>query len=197
MLFRSRSFLKTLTASGEHGKAYQYCSANTDVLAWLISEVTQRSYQDLLTQYLWQPMGAHDDATVIVDGEGLSVGNGGISCTTRDLARFGLLMVNGGRANGQQVVPAAWVEATFDGASADVESADYLQALHPGGSYKNKWWITAGSSREIFGVGIYGQYVWVDPTGKTVIAKFSSLPIPVDGLHSRKHMALFRAICAQ
>ena len=192
-----RSFLKTLTASGEHGKAYQYCSANTDVLAWLISEVTQRSYQDLLTQYLWQPMGAHDDATVIVDGEGLSVGNGGISCTTRDLARFGLLMVNGGRANGQQVVPAAWVEATFDGASADVESADYLQALHPGGSYKNKWWITAGSSREIFGVGIYGQYVWVDPTSKTVIAKFSSLPIPVDGLHSRKHMALFRAICAQ
>lgn len=30
-----------------------------------------------------------------------------------------------------------------------------------------------------------------------VIAKFSSLPIPVDAVHSRKHMALFRAICAQ
>ena len=192
-----RSFLRTMTASGEHGKAYQYCSANTDVLAWLISEVTQTPYQDLLTRYIWQPMGAHDDASVIVDREGLSVGNGGISCTTRDLARFGLLIVNGGRANGEQVIPAAWVNATFAGASADVESADYLQALHPGGSYKNKWWITAGASREIFGVGIYGQYVWVDPTSETVIAKFSSLPIPVDGVHSRKHMALFRAICAK
>ncbi len=45
------------------------------------------------------------------------------------------------------------------------------------------------------GVGIYGQYVWVDPTSQTVIAKFSSLPVPVDPVHSRKHMALFRAIC--
>ncbi len=192
-----RSFLKTLTASGEHGKAYQYCSANTDVLAWLISDVTGVSYQELLSRELWQPMGAHDDATVIVDCEGLSVGNGGISCTTRDLARFGLLMANAGCAGGRQVVPAAWVQATYAGASPEVESADYLQALHPGGSYKYKWWITASSSREIFGVGIYGQYVWVDPTSETVIAKFSSLPIPVDAVHSRKHMALFRAICAQ
>ena len=192
-----RSFLRTMMANGEHGKAYQYCSANTDVLAWLISDVTQTPYQELLTRYLWQPMGAHDVASIIVDSEGLSVGNGGISCTTRDLARFGLLIVNNGRANGEQVIPAAWIEATFTGASPDVESADYLQALHPGGSYKNKWWITAGTSREIFGVGIYGQYVWVDPTSETVIAKFSSLPIPVDGVHSRKHMALFKAICAQ
>lgn len=141
--------------------------------------------------------GAHDDATVIIDCEGLSVGNGGISCTTRDLARFGLLMANAGCAGGRQVVTAAWVQATYAGASPDVESADYLQALHPGGSYKNKWWITASSSREIFGVGIYGQYIWVDPTSECVIAKFSSLPIPVDAVHSRKHMALFRAICAQ
>jgi len=190
-----RSFLKTLTASGEHGKAYQYCSANTDVLAWLISDVTGVSYQELITRELWQPMGSGSDASVILDSQGLSVGNGGISCTTRDLALFGQLILNEGRAQGRQIIPAQWIRETIAGASPDVISADYLQALHPGGSYKNQWWITASESNEIFGVGIYGQYVWVDPTSETVIAKFSSLPVPVDPVHSRKHMALFRAIC--
>ena len=190
-----KSFLKTLTANGEHGKAYQYCSANTDVLAWLISDVTGVSYQDLITREIWQPMGAGSDATVILDSAGLSVGNGGISCTARDLALFGQLILGEGRAQGRQIIPPQWVQETIAGASPDVISADYLQALHPGGSYKNQWWITASDSHEIFGVGIYGQYVWVDPTSETVIAKFSSLPVPVDPVHSRKHMALFRAIC--
>ncbi|CAB5120639.1 MAG: ATP-binding cassette domain-containing protein [Actinobacteria bacterium] len=192
-----RRFLKTLKANGEHGKVYQYCSANTDVLAWLISHVTGVSYQELLSRELWAPMGAKNDASITLDIEGLSVGNGGISCTTRDLALFGQLIAGGGAVNGKQMIPAWWIEEIFAGASPDVMSADYLQALHPGGSYKNKWWITASANREIYGVGIYGQYIWIDPTNECVIAKFSSLPIPVDPTHSRKHMALFRAICGQ
>lgn len=190
-----RRFLKSLKATGEHGKAYQYCSANTDVLAWLISVVSGVSYQELLSRELWAPMGARNDAHIILDAEGLSVGNGGISCTTRDLALFGQLVLNGGAIDGRQIIPVKWIEELFTGASPDVISADYLQSLHPGGSYKNKWWITSGANREIYGVGIYGQYIWIDPTTQGVIAKFSSLPTPVDPTHSRKHMALFRAIC--
>jgi len=190
-----RSFLKSLKANGEHGKVYQYCSANTDVLAWLISQVSGVSYQELLSRELWSPMGASNDAHIILDSEGLSVGNGGISCTTRDLALFGQLVLNGGEIDGRQIIPAKWIDEVFAGATPDVISADYLQSLHPGGSYKDKWWVTAGANREIYGVGIYGQYIWIDPTTQCVIAKFSSLPIPVDPTHSRKHMALFRAIC--
>lgn len=190
-----RAFLRTLRAHGEHGKAFQYCSANTDVLAWLIAEVTGISYPELLSTYIWQPMGAHNPASIIIDREGLSVGNGGISTTTRDLALFGQLILNSGLIHGNQIIPQLWIAQSFAGASQEVASVDYLQALHPGGSYKNQWWITASQSRELYGVGIYGQYVWVDPTSETVIAKFSSLEVPVDALHSRKHMALFRAIC--
>lgn len=192
-----RPFLKSLKANGEHGKVFQYCSANTDVLAWVISHVCGVSYQELLSRELWSPMGASHDAHIILDSEGLSVGNGGISCTTRDLALFGQLVLNGGSIDGRQIIPVTWIDEVFAGASSNVVSADYLQSLHPGGSYKNKWWITAGANGEIYGVGIYGQYIWIDPKTQCVIAKFSSLPIPVDPTHSRKHMALFRAICAK
>jgi hypothetical protein len=189
-----RNYLKTLTPNGEHGKFFQYCSANTDALAWLISEVTGRPYQDLISELIWQPMGASESATISVDREGLSVGNGGISCTTRDLALFGQLLLHMGEQNGRQVLPNNWVKQTFDGASPEVISADYLQALHPGGSYKNQWWITKSEAKEIYGVGIYGQYLWLDPSTDTVIAKLSSIPIPVDPTHSRMHVALFRAL---
>jgi len=190
------SFLPTLTGNGEHGKAFQYCSANTDALAWVISRVLGKPYAELLQEEIWKPLGSMYPATVTLDKDGLAVGNGGVSTTARDLALFGQSLLNQGFFNDQQILPNAWVDATFDGASKEVLVPAYLSALHPEGSYKNQWWITGTEKREIFAVGIYGQYIWIDPSTKTVIVKFSSIPIPVDPIHSRIHMSLFRAISA-
>lgn len=190
------SFLPSLSANGVHGKAFQYCSANTDALAWVISQVTGKSYPELLEEEIWKPLGAKFAATITLDHEGLSVGNGGISCTAHDLALFGQLVLNKGFFNGQQILPKAWVDATLNGASKEVAVPIYLSSLHPSGSYKNQWWITGSAAQEIYAVGIYGQYVWIDPSTKTVIVKFSSIPIPVDPTHSRMHVSLFRAISA-
>ena len=191
-----QNFLPTLVANGEHGKFFQYCSANTDALAWVISRVTGKSYAHLIEEELWQPLGARTAATVTLDDHGLAVGNGGISCTARDLALFGQLVLDQGIINGHQVLPKSWVEQTINGASKDVAVPVYLSSLHPAGSYKNQWWITGSPAREIYAVGIYGQYIWIDPSTRTVIVKFSSIPIPVDPTHSRMHMSLFRAISA-
>jgi len=191
-----QNFLPTLVANGEHGKFFQYCSANTDALAWVISRVTGKSYAHLIEEELWKPLGARTAATVTLDDQGLAVGNGGISCTARDLALFGQLVLDQGIINGHQVLPKSWVEQTINGASKDVAVPVYLSSLHPAGSYKNQWWITGSPAREIYAVGIYGQYIWIDPSTRTVIVKFSSIPIPVDPTHSRMHMSLFRAISA-
>jgi CubicO group peptidase (beta-lactamase class C family) len=190
------SFLPTLTANGQHGKYFQYCSANTDALAWVISRVMGKPYSELIETELWQPMGASKAASITLDQEGLAVGNGGISCTAHDLALFGQLVLNEGLMSGQQVLPKQWVKSTFNGASKEVAVPAYLSSLHPDGSYKNQWWVTGSPAREIYAVGIYGQYIWIDPSTKTVIVKMSSIPIPVDPSHSRMHMSLFRAISA-
>ncbi|CAB4336535.1 MAG: ATP-binding cassette domain-containing protein [Actinobacteria bacterium] len=191
-----QNFLPTLVANGEHGKFFQYCSANTDALAWVISRVTGKPYAHLIEEVLWKPLGARIAATVTLDDHGLAVGNGGISCTARDLALFGQLVLDQGFINGHQVLPKSWVEQTINGASKDVVVPAYLSSLHPAGSYKNQWWITGSPAREIYAVGIYGQYIWIDPSTRTVIVKFSSIPIPVDPTHSRMHVSLFRAISA-
>jgi hypothetical protein len=181
-----RSFLLSLkprlsNATGmpvEHGAEFQYCSATTDALAWLIAHVTGEPYSKLLERELWRPMGAWNDANIAVDSEGLAVGNGGISCTTRDMALFGQLVLNGGMApSGEQVIPPAWIEQTCGG----------------GDNYKNQWWI-GNNPKEIHARGIYGQYLWIDRDTNTVVAKFSSNPTARNTPKYDMHMALFRAI---
>ena len=185
-----RSFLSSLTArvSNEtkmpitHGTEFQYCSATTDVLAWLISHVTGLSYSNLLEKELWIPMGAQQNANITVDSEGFAVGNGGISCTTRDMALFGQLILNNGKAlNGMQVIPLSWIEQTYNG-----------------NHYKNHWWVnpslTQPDSNQIHARGIYGQYLWIDQESSTVIAKFSSNPVARNTSKFNMHMALFRSI---
>ncbi len=56
--------------------------------------------------------------------------------SARDTARFGLLYLNGGRWNGQQIVPQRWVEETTRATSATGEKAGLF------GGYGGLWWLT-------------------------------------------------------
>lgn len=48
-----------------------------------------------------------------------------------------------------------------------------------GGTYKNQWWIPGDDHGSFYGVGIFGQYLWLDPQSDVVIAKFSATDQPV------------------
>lgn len=176
-----RSFLLSLKPA-ENGSGFQYCSATTDVLAWLISHVTGMTYAKLLERELWIPMGAQHNANITVDSAGMAVGNGGISCTSLDMAIFGQLILNGGKTpSGEQLIQLSWIEQTY--------------CTKP---YKNQWWVnehpTKPDTNEIHARGIYGQYLWIDQETETVIAKFSTDPVARNTTKFGMHMALFRAI---
>ena len=102
----SYEFLATLKKSGDHGISFSYCSANTDVLAWILERVTGRGYRDLLSANLWSQIGAEHDAYVTVDRSGFPMANAGVCGTMRDLARFGRVVLdNGTGPRGEAVVP--------------------------------------------------------------------------------------------
>jgi CubicO group peptidase (beta-lactamase class C family) len=187
-------FLTLLQAAGEHGRSFQYCSAGTDVLAWIIENVTGKRYAEVVSDELWSQLGTQDDALITTDSGGFAFANGGIACTARDLAKIGQLMLDEGKANGQQVVPSWWINDTMRGGDPQLARGTAYQQVHPNGSYRNQWWVPGDSRGTVYAAGIHGQFIWIDPVSDTVIAKFSSYPQPVALELSRAHAAGFRQL---
>ena len=189
-------FLRGLRASGQHGRRFQYCSADTDALAWLVEAVTGERYADVLATRLWERLGCAQDATITVDAAGFAFANGGISCTAADLARVGRLMLGGGEIDGTRIVSEEWVRHTLAGGDPAVARNLLVQREFPRVSYRNQWWSTGNDRGNVYAVGIHGQYIWLDPATGTAIVKFSSAPDPVSAAGNAIHARLFGEVCA-
>lgn len=168
-------FLTTQKKEGEHGRVFAYKTVNTDVLAWIVRRVSGKSLSSLLSERIWQPMGAEEDAYYAVDRLGIESGGGGLNTTVRDLARFGEVMRNRGHFNGRQIVPASVVDDVAKGADpAKFAPAGY--ATLPGWSYRNQWWVSHNAHGAYMARGIHGQSIYVDPKAEMVIARYASHP---------------------
>lgn len=187
-----RAFLAGLAPDGPHGLRFQYCSATTDVLAWVLERAAGRPYPELLGERIWSRIGAEHDAVITLDPVGAPYACAGIHATARDLARFGRCVLDGGRVAGRQVIPEEWIRATRRGGRTAVLPDRDLGSIYPHGTYRNQWWAPGDSAGTFFGIGIFGQYLWLDPVRNVVIVKFSSLPHPRDG--RAEHAAALAAI---
>ena len=82
---------------------------------------------------------------------------GGLNLRTRDYARFGQVMLEGGRG----IVPADWVAASTT-ASAPTETGAM--------GYGYQWWVPPGAAAgEFMAQGIYGQFIHIDRAKGTVV----------------------------
>ena len=179
-----RSFMAKLTArDAGHGERFHYVSPNTDLLAWIFERATGTRYADLVSERLWNPLGAEAPAYVTVDRIGGARAAGGKCFTARDLARVGMMMANGGaRSDGRRVIPESWID--------DIERNGDPEAWRTGDfaadfgaldmHYRSKWYVHRGAETLIHGLGIHGQYVFIDRARQLSIAWFSSRHAPTD-----------------
>jgi CubicO group peptidase (beta-lactamase class C family) len=173
-------FVSTLKKQGEHGAAFAYKTCNTEVLAWLVQRVTGTAMAQLVSERIWQKLGAEEDAFLIVDPTGMAACGGGGNFALRDLARFGEMMRNRGAFNGHQVVPAAVVDDIAGGArQEDFAKAGYTTMQ--GWSYRSQWWVSHNELGAYTARGIHGQVCWIAPKAEMVIARFASHPVAANG----------------
>jgi CubicO group peptidase (beta-lactamase class C family) len=97
----------------------------------------------------------------------------------RDLLRFGELVRNRGRANGQQVIPASWIEDCSDGGSLETWQAGESAKDFEAGSYRNKWYQTGNHHRAMLAIGIHSQYIYINPVTEVTIVKLSAQNEPL------------------
>lgn len=172
-------YLPTIAAAGPHHGGFEYITPNTQVLSWLVQRASGKSLPTLLSERIWQRIGAQQDGYFAVDPTGIADAGGGLCVTLRDLARFGELIRNHGRIGNDQIIPAQVLEQIARGSDRDAfRHAGY--AMFEGWSYHDQWWISHDVHGAIRGLGVYGQQLYVAPRAGLVIARFGSQPIAVD-----------------
>lgn len=137
-----------------------YNSGNSQVINEILCKVTNHDFEWLVSNYLFAPLGIK---TYYWDSYPINgtPAWGGLSLTTRDMARFGILVCNHGCWNDIQVVSDDWITK-----STSIESkngkADY--GLH--------WWVTNQPNGKplIYAAGYGDQFIYIDPERRIVIA---------------------------
>lgn len=190
-------YILTIESEGTHDDVFDYRSIDTDALGWVCERAAGRRMSDLISERIWQPIGAFHDAEVTADPLGVAIHDGGLSATLRDLGRFGLMLKDYGRVGDRQIVPAAWIETCF-APPADVRDA-FARSVNepylPGAWYRNQFWMIPGDpSPVMLCLGIHGQMIYVDPARDFVGVKLSSWPLPQDSDKLHATIRAFREI---
>lgn len=179
-------FLLTLAIdpAHEHGEIFRYQTPKTDVVNWITNRVTGKAFQDQMSDVLWSALGTEAETYVLLDRHGTLVAGGGLNAGPRDLARFAMLMLNGGALDGRQLVPAAVIDTLAAGGSREAFSrGPEAVGAWAGGdwSYRAQWWIRHTPQREaITAIGVHGQWIYLDRRRGIGIVKQSSQPVSSD-----------------
>ncbi len=168
------------------GTQWQYVSIDTHVLGMIIRGATGQDVSSLLSEKIISKLGFEEAPYYVTDGEGIAFVLGGLNLRTRDYARFGQMILQEGEYSGQQVVPADWL------AAATVPSANTKPGkLH----YGYQWWMPKDPRPgEFFGIGVYGQYIYINrPLGVVIAVNSADRKFKESGV-TDTNIALFRAI---
>lgn len=190
-------FAATLERARPPGTLQYYVSVDTQVLGAILARATGQDLSSYASEKLWQPLGMEFDGVWLVDGTGMEWAFGGLNASLRDFARFGWLYLNGGRRNGTQIVPEAWVRA-----SVTPDAPHLMPGPKPNSDermgYGYQWWIPSEPDGDFMALGVYGQTIYVNPKSRLVIVQ-NSVDLDFqenDFEHTQIALALWRAIAA-
>jgi len=136
------------------GTTFVYTSAASYMLSAIVSKTTGQRLRDYLEPRLFAPLGIRN-LSWDVGPDGINPGGNGLSWTTADALKLGILHAQRGRWRGNEVLPASWVESVGTPHTAD-------------GEYGYQWWI--GPQGAYFADGLFTQLSVVFPAHEAALA---------------------------
>lgn len=178
------SYMRTLPRAHAPGTVWHYNTGETNLIGVLVSSATGKTLSAYLQEKVWQPAGMEAGATWLLGKSGHEIGGCCLQAATRDYARFGLFVLNNGRAqDGRPIVPEDWF------ARATTKQIDIGRA---GRGYGFQWWTYDDGS--FAAQGIFGQGIFIDPKRKLVIASNADWPRASAGPQPDERQAFYRQV---
>ncbi|MFN2194737.1 MAG: serine hydrolase domain-containing protein [Anaerolineales bacterium] len=166
----------------EPGEFFLYNNYHPLLLGLILERATGKSVAEYLEMRLWQPMEAEYPASWSLDSEqsGFEKMESGLNARAVDFARFGLLVLQDGLWEGQQIIPSEWLQAaTAEDLSLDRSSyypPDFWETPESRLFYGYMWWgyQRAPGRPDFSALGKYGQYIYVSPQADLVFVRNGS-----------------------
>ena len=180
------SYMRRLRAETAPGTRWNYNTGETDLLGIVVARATGKELGRYASEKIWAAYGMEADAHWMLDRSGHEHAGCCLQTTTRDMARFGQFVLDGGRIDGRPVLADGWLEAA---------TRTQVGIGRPQSGYGYQWWTYDGGT--FSAIGIHGQQLHVDPGRRLVIAIHSAWPVAgftPESLAAR--VALLRAIKA-
>jgi CubicO group peptidase (beta-lactamase class C family) len=150
------------------GEEWKYLSGNSQLLALIVEKATEKNCSQYLSEKLWKPMGATNDALWSIDEEeGVEIAFCCFNSNVRDFARFGKMLLDTGKWNGNQLISAEYIQQQLS--PADILDNHGKQNTKYG--YQT-WLIPNYKGHDIFYMrGILGQYVICIPDQDMIVVR--------------------------
>lgn len=157
------AYMAKLPREAAPGTKFVYKTGESDLIGVLLERATGKRPADYLSEKIWSKFGMERDGIWMLDRAGEELGGCCISMTLRDYGRFGIFILNGGVAGGEQVVSVDFLaQATTSQFKSDIGSY----------GYGFQWWIHPDGAYEAS--GIFGQSIYVVPAEKLIIVTNSA-----------------------
>ena len=158
------------------GTKFCYDSFSSCILSEIITKKTGETMADYLYERMFKPLGL--DKPEWEDVHGITAGGWGLHLTTDEMLTFGRLLLNGGKWNGQQIIPEDYLKAAIKDKIKDNmnRGQDYATT---GYGYQIR---TRADGSLYMAVGLFGQYIVMIPSKNAVIALTSAMPFDADNI---------------
>ena len=166
-------FAVSCTSEYPAGTNWKYSSGTANIISSLIRNEfeSDTSCYAFIQDQFFEKIGI-TDAVFEVDPSGDFVGSSYLYATARDYARFGLLYLNDGVFNGEQILPEGWVDYTRTPASASNGEYGALFWLNRSGKFPS-------APEDMYSCnGHDGQYIFIIPSRDLVIVVLGFSPKP-------------------
>jgi CubicO group peptidase (beta-lactamase class C family) len=157
------------------GSGFDYSNLTSHLLAVVVARACETDLKSFAQEHLFGPLDVQLGKWT-TDWEGNYIGHGELHFTARDMAQFGLLYLNDGVHEGQQIVPADWVEASLHTYTEDA------WGYRVGSNFKDigygyQWWSArAGDHKYNLAWGHGGQQIVVlDDLDMVIVVKAEPL----------------------
>jgi len=165
-----------LSRAAPPGTVNNYSTGETQIAGEVLHGAIRRPLSQYLSERIWSKFAMEADASWwLASADGMEIAGSGMSATLRDYGRFGLFILGDGKAGGEQILPPGWAREA--GARQRLKNGQLID-------YGYFWWpakptpATPDPGAAFSGVGIFGQYLYINPAENVVIASWGARSKP-------------------